>query len=51
MTVVGRLQEKHLSSPNSEASMLALPEKEKTTAMHSLQVGKGDKVGQGGIRI
>ena len=44
---VGRLQEKHLSSPNSEVSMLALPEKEKTIAVHSLHIGKGDKWGQG----
>lgn len=47
MAVVGRLQEKHLSSPNSEISTLAVPEKAKAVAIHSLQNDKGGKSGTG----
>lgn len=50
--LVGKLQEKHLSSPNSEISTLAPPENAKGGAKHSLRLPK--KVvnwGQRGNRI
>ena len=51
MTVVGGCRRNTCPVQNSEESMLALPEKEKTIAMHSLEIGKGGKLGQGGIRM
>lgn len=47
MTVIGRLQGKHLCSPNSEISTLALPEKAKAVAVHFPQTCKGGKLRAG----